>query len=489
MLSYLAARDQDLTWFLDAVVLLADYYTELKERGFLNKAVYVAISTDSRLIRNEEIVRQFECLTVEHFRLAFTICQHLYVRATDPYAVRHRGGAKSLIRRGLCVLYHYLYYHVAGGSEKAVIKQIEHLKDVRVKPVDADNPNHVWCLENFRQEHGEEAPLPTFIIYVPWRQYLSAVKRKRSACPLEQGYACVVYTQVGHWVAERWKCIVEEWRRHDHVLIDPWYVHHYKIHRPTITERGSELGWYSGAFVIWKNRFYKDHFYNPARSKLLRGQFYNHDSLARPGFDPTAVLYPLYAKMFAVGRRLEDRAAQEQQQRNAARGELDFHNEAETGDFYVDYGSIMPPCIEFMYSKTVGSNSHFKYEDRMTFFSWTFKAGIPLSSVEAMWTTMCSNDPRVTARATPALLAIPASLYRKFIGDREREERYNFKGCAKMGGACLFVDIENLTERKQQCIETVCAQRNGRRLPAAEKWSPMLATIILHKQRSEVDGV
>lgn len=489
MLAFLSSRDQDLTWFLETLVVLADYYPQMKESGFLNESIYSAIAADTRLTRNPDIVRQFECLTVEYFRLVFALCQHLYVRATNPYVIRHRGGAKSLIRRGLCVLYHYLYFYIAGGGEQAVIKQIDHLKDIRVRPVDAENVNHAWCLENFRREHGEWMPLPTYIIHVPWRQYLSAVKRKRTNVPLENGYACVVYTQVGHWIAERWKCVVEEWRRHDHALMDAWYVHQYAIHRSTISERGNELGWYSGAFSIWKNKFYNDNFYNPARIKLLNGNFYAVAQFARPGFDPATVLFPLYAKLFAMGRRLEDRAVREQQQRNAARGDLDFRCETETGDFMLDYGPIMPPCIEFMYTNATATRGHFKYDDRITFFSWCFKAGIPLSSVEEMWTTMCGNDPKVSARDTPALLAIPASLYRKFTNSRESGENYNFRGCAKMGANCAFVDIENLLERKQHCIDGVCARREGRRLPAPEKWSPMLATIIKHSQRSHVDLV
>lgn len=487
MLAYLAPRDQDLTWFLQAIVVLADYYPLLKERGFLNEDIYATISTDARLTRNEEIARQFECLTVEHFRLAFVLCQHLYVRATDVYAEKHRGGAKSLIRRGICVFYHYLYYYVAGGGETAIIKQIDYLKDVRVVRLDAEKANHAWCLQRFKEEHGEWAAAPNYIIMVPWRQFLTAVSRKRHFCPLENGYACVIYTQVGHWVAERWKCVVSAWRDHDHSIIDPWYTHQYAIHKPTIDKNGNEMGWRSGAFAIWRNKYYKDQFYSPARNKMLNGYFYEYSEIVRAGFNPDTALYPLYVKLFAVGRAIEDRTASERRQQSAARGDLDFRNEAETGDFYTDYGPIMPPCIEVMYTTAIETRSHFKYDDRMTFFSWTFKAGIPLTSVETMWTTMCANDPKVNARATPALLAVPSGLYRKYTLDKERGERYNFKGCAKMAQHCVFGDIENVLERAQQCIECVCADRGGRRLPAPEKWSPMLATIIKHRQRSNGD--
>ncbi len=486
MLSYLTPRDQDFTWFLQAVVVLSDYYPALKERGFLNEDIYATIAADARLVRNEEIMRQFECLTVEHFRLAFALCQHLYVRATDPYAEKHRGGAKSLVRRGICVLYHYLYYHVAGGGEMGIIKQIDHLRDVRVVPLNPENANHAWCLEYFRQEHGEWAQAPKYIIMVPWRQFLSGVARKRQACPLESGFACVVYTQVGHWVAERWKCTVRAWRDHDHPIIDPWYAHQYAIHKPTIDAARNEMGRHSGAFSIWKTNFHKEHFYNPARVKMLNGHFYDHAATSRPGFDPDAVLYPLYTRLFAMGRTIESRAAHDRQQQSTARGELDFHNEAETGDFLVDYGPIMPPCIEVMFSTATSTHTHFKYEDRMIFFSWTFKVGIPLASVEAMWTNMCKNDKKVDARAAAALLAVPGGLYRKYTLDKERGENYNFRGCAKMSAHCVFADIESVVERAQQCIECVCTD-HSRRLPAPEKWSPMLATIIKHRQLSNAD--
>lgn len=464
---HLTSRDRDFTWFLRALVVLADYYPVMKESGFLNKSVYSTIARDPRLVRDAEIMRQFDCLTPVHFRVAFAICQHLYARTCDV-----RGGAKTAIRRGIFVLYHYVYRH---ATEAIIVKQIEHLRNVSIVPIDKHSDNHVWTVANFLARYGSEEAPPRFIIRVPWTQVLTVVGRKYGACALEDGYALLVYAQTARWLSERWKCVVKAWKAHDSALIEPWLAQQQNIHQSIIDKTGAEMGRKSGPFAIWKTRYISEHFERPVRIKLLNSTFYDTKALSRPDFDPSVALLPLYTNVFALGRELEARAVQVRQ----SHGAIDLRNEAETGDFVADYGPIMPPCIKYMYDRAIELKTHYKDTERPIFFAWTFKAGIPLSSVENMWTAMCGRDANVAPRDVPALMAYPRNFYRKFELDRERGAEYNFRGCAKMSAQCIFNDIEDITERKSMCIGSTCT---GRIRPAAVKWSPMLATIILHKQ-------
>jgi hypothetical protein len=478
----MSVRDQDFTWFLTALSALSDYYAKLKASAFLNESIYVSIAEDPRLTKNANIVREFECMTVEHFRLAFMLCQHLYSR-TKREDRSNRGGAKSIVKRGLCVLYHYVYCFIGRNSERTILNQIRQLRDIKIVPIDERNPNHVWCLENFRREGHVFAAQPTCIIYVPWIQFLSSVGRKRGGCPLENGYACIVYTQATCWISERWKCIVKAWKEHDYAILEPWFAHQYKIHEQTIEKKATELGRRSGQFVVWKKAFYNEQFYNRAYTLLMSGMFYDRRHFIGSGVDPVTTLQPLYSKVFAAGRQLETKGEDERRTR-CDRMALALHNENETGDFATDYGPIMPPCIRYLYEKTISSRSHFKYDDRQTFFSWAFTAGISLSTINTMWVKMCGDDANVSPRDVAALLKTPEQLYHLYTSNREAGKNYNFKGCAKMVQHCIFSDIEDITERKSMCVQQSCVQTAGRRLPSPEKWSPMLATIIQHEQRA-----
>ena len=479
MLEYLAPRDQNLSWFFSAIITMADYYPALKASNFLNELIYVKIAEDSRLIDDSEIIRQFECLTPEHFRIAFFICQHLYVRIQS----REKAGeaVRTHIRRGMCVLYHYVYCYIGRNSEQTILKQIHQLKDIVVTPVDPLDTLHEWCLINFRTEHGIFAPEPKYIINVPWVQCCSIVGRKHGTCPLRNGFALLVYTQATRWISERWKCIVKVLNDHDHALIDPWFIHQYAIHKPIIMKQAEDLRNNESEYAIWKGRYYDQYFYDPARDMLLSGKYYNYDEIARPDFDPAVALDPLYASIFSRGREMDTKLIREERSK-VNRDDLDFHNKNETGDFFVDYESIMPQCIRGMYTKHITQKTHFRYDDRLTFFAWTFKMGIPLSSVNKMWSAMCAADARISKRDVPSLLAVPGELYRKYTLNKERGQNYNFKGCAKMAQHCIFAANPDITERKIMCSQLVCGNNEGRALPAPKFWNPTLATIILHKR-------
>lgn len=458
---------------------MADYYSELKASNFLNELIYAKIAEDARLIDNSEIIRQFECLTPEHFRLAFFICQHLYVRLNREG--RERGDVRSLIRRGMCVLYHYVYCYIGRNSEQTIIKQIQHLKDIVITPVNLTDDLHEWCLTNFRTVHGIFAPEPKFIISVPWTQCLSIVGRKIGACPLRNGSALLVYTQAVRWISERWKCIVKIIEDHDHAILDPWFIHQYAIHKPTIDKQKAETDRASGSFSIWRQNYYDKFFYDPAHDMLLNGEYYKYDEIARHDFEPTIVLDPLYASVFSLARELDTKLTHERRSKRK-KDDLDFYNENETGDFFIDYGAIMPPCIRYMYKKHIEQKSHFKYDDRFTFFAWTFMIGIPLSSVNKMWSTMCAADTHI-AKRDPNLLSIPNDLYRKYTLNKERGQSYSLKGCAKMAQYCIFSGNQDMDERKTMCSQFVCGSNDGRALPSPKKWSPMLATIISQRRR------
>lgn len=438
------------------------------------------IAEDPRLTKNAEINRQFECMTAAHFRLAFMLCQHLYVRAKRDDR-NSRGGAKSTVKRGLCVLYHYVYCFIGRNSERMIINQIKQLSDVEVKSVDMNDENHRWCIESFRREGRSFMSEPTVIIYIPWVQCLSAVGRKHGSCPLSNGRACLVYTQAALWLSERWKCTVKAWKDHDYSILEPWFDHQYRIHEHTIEKKALELGRRSGPFTVWKKAFYAEQFYNRAHTLLMGGLFFDRRHFDGCGIDPVSSLHPLYTKVFALGRELETRGEEERRSRGDKMA-LELRNDAETGDFIVDYGPIMPPCIRHLYDKTVLRRSHFKYDDRQTFFSWAFTAGIPLSSINTMWVKMCGDDASVSPRDVSALLATPGQLYQLYTTNRETGKVYNFKGCAKMTQHCIFVDIEDIIQRKGMCVQATCMPVDGKRPPAPEKWSPMLATIIQHRQ-------
>lgn len=110
-----------------------------------------------------------------------------------------------------------------------------------------------------------------------------------------------------------------------------------------------------------------------------------------------------------------------------------------TGDFYKDYGLIMPPCIRSMYDTHVQNGTHFNNEERLKFFWWAFKASVPLDTVMDMWNTMVDNDSQLPAREKKSVKREGEGLYLKQQRSREAGNERHYFGCAKMKSHCPFV--------------------------------------------------
>jgi hypothetical protein len=183
-----------------------------------------------------------------------------------------------------------------------------------------------------------------------------------------------------------------------------------------------------------------------------------------------------------------------------------------TGDLFKDYGKIMPPCIHAMYEAHIKNRTHFKNDERLKFFWWSFKASIPLDIVMDMWHAMVDNDATVNPREKETIKREGKLIYQKHQRSRETGTEFSYFGCVKMAQYCPFSsqntptastssssssshdigDIEDMgvVPRKIKCGNTlwdnklfVPTQSLGMetRWPGRylRKWSPMTATTLL----------
>jgi nucleotidyltransferase/DNA polymerase involved in DNA repair len=164
----------------------------------------------------------------------------------------------------------------------------------------------------------------------------------------------------------------------------------------------------------------------------------------------------------------------------------------------------MPPCIKNMYESHMNNHTHFKNDERLKFFWWSFKASIPLEIVMDMWTVMLDNDTAIPQREREAVKREGKNLYLKHQRSRESGNEYNYFGCVKMASYCPFVntqpsasqsigDIEDLgkeiRDRKIHCGNNLWEKKTPVHSTglAVKKWpdrhlriwSPMTATAVL----------
>jgi hypothetical protein len=374
----------------------------------------------------------------------------------------------------------------------------------------------------FIAKHGAEAILPQFIIKVPFTQALK-IHGKKQSYYMEDGMTFLDYTHMADWMRDKWHASVSNTRRWDLENIAwPWLDTEQKRFADVIPINTYET---IPEFIEFMRGFEERQFNGPLRQKMRSEMFTSlipRDSLESYG-DPHAIVPFIYTPVFEHGRILEQRLkvrnSLNRQQTPGTRGPGDLPSENEifyqpiaeniTGDFYKDYGKIMPPCIRAMYETHVRNRTHLKNDERLKFFWWTFKASVPLDLVLSMWEEMIDNDASVPSREKKSLRKEAVIIYQKQQRNREAQNEFKYFGCAKMSTHCPFTkrsstpscssssdvgDIEdlgkNIGHRKISCGTALWEQRipvpspniglaarwPGRYL---KDWSPMTATALL----------
>jgi hypothetical protein len=370
----------------------------------------------------------------------------------------------------------------------------------------------------FTMKHGEKAAIPSFVIKVPWLQALGIMGRHENYYT-EDGFVFLDYTQIAVWMRDTWHSAVIHTRRWDEEkVIWPWLDYEYAKYQDVIP---MNIDMMYTEFLDFLKGFNERTFFGPLKQSLRNGLFSSIEedpNEPTPYADYRLVVPYLYAPVFEHGRRLESQLrarllmARQNAAQSGASNDIPSENEIfyqpleanVTGNFFEDYGRIMPPCIKNMYESHMNNHTHFKNDERLKFFWWSFKASIPLEIVMDMWTVMLDNDTAIPQREREAVKREGKNLYLKHQRSRESGNEYNYFGCVKMASYCPFVntqpsasqsigDIEDLgkeiRDRKIHCGNNLWEKKTPVHSTglAVKKWpdrhlriwSPMTATAVL----------
>jgi len=468
-LCFMSPPDRDFTWLVDTLVALEGS----SDNGIALKGVTALKGGDN------DLVVQFSSLSPEVFTVGMYALQHACVRYPQ---------MSYIIERGVELLYTHYFYSALKMEEERVIDALKMHglpPDVVIEPFEEAMPDpavRVAYMKIFiarQTQRGSGALTPEHIIKVPWTQALSLVG-SREAIYLQDGLVYLDYTMVSAWMRGRWKKGVSEWKEWDAVnVVMP------------ISERARERLDADIPRRSWANndeaRYYKlaaqtenEKIYKPLLERMKRDFFvpFDQDEVG-PSDASLHVLVGIYRNII---ERLEEIDKKRSHARRARRAEDEAPSTfvptvVDDGRLQIEgYARIMPPCIKRIYDTSVASRAHFKYEERLKFFQWAYKAGLPLEVTLEAWASMLDNDLSVSGQFRASLINIPGEIYAKELKNELEDRAFNFYGCAKMSEFCPFVDIEDLGDRMLGCVNSCTSVPTSSAMIMAKRWSPMAAT-------------
>lgn len=389
------------------------------------------------------------------------------------------------------------------------------------KWIPATNPMNAYKYL-FTRKYGDTQPIPEFIIKVPWSQATGILSRQENFF-MEDGFVFLDYMQISAWMKDVWHSAVNNARSWDNKnIIWPWLDREGEAYKDVIP---INVDMSHTEFVEYFKGFNERTFYVPLSQHLTNGLFFveddDNEGVEKPDaseVDHNKALCFLYRSVFDHGRKLEAmlrtrvlmlrRSAAESKSSSEIPSENEiFYQPLEsnaTGDFFKDYGRIMPPCIKSMYETFVNSRTHFRNEERLRFFQWAFKASVPLPTLLEMWSAMLDNDASIPQRERTALYRECSNIYNRNQRNRDAGNEFNYFGCAKMAVYCPFASQKPSSSSSIPDIEDLSKEIVGRKIscgnllydtktPVPDKgvieprwpsrhlsrWSPMTATAVL----------
>lgn len=389
------------------------------------------------------------------------------------------------------------------------------------KWIPATNPMNAYKYL-FARKYGEDQPVPAFIIKVPWSQATGILSRQENFY-MEDGFVFLDYMKISSWMRDVWHSAVNNAHSWDNKnIIWPWLDREGEAYKDVIP---INVDMSHTEFIEYFKGFNERTFHVPLSQQLENGLFFvesdddeGSDKSDASEVDHNKALSFLYRSVFDHGRKLEAmlRTRVLMMRRSIAEStsssEIPADNEIfyqplesnVTGNFFNDYGRIMPPCIRIMYEKHIEERTHLRNDERLKFFQWAFKASVPLAILLEMWSMMIDNDSSVSQRERKTLYQECSNIYNKNQRNRDSNTELHYFGCAKMQIYCPFVSQKPTSSSSLEDIEDLGKELSTRKIrcgnalydaktPVPNKgmveprwphrylsrWSPMTATSVL----------
>ena len=337
---------------------------------------------------------------------------------------------------------------------------------------------------DFRQRHGWDATLPSFFVEMPWR-YATTTMNTRSIFLFFDGHLYLDYTHMAEWMVDQWCRAVDEWRDWDRVnIVDPYMTEFRRYYQGKLLTPGV----YQSHVV---KAFEEEHLLMPLRRMMEMDLFLSYANTQRAASTSVTLadqaICRAYTIIFNRGHLMTPpRSSNNNTYSSSLTAATAVTADELTGNLFIDYNNIMPPCILKMHATHINEKTHFKFQERLRWFSWCYKAKIPYEAVAKEWERMIIEDKTKPSAQTLATLRNDfQSLWRQA---QENEDSGQFRGyfaCTKMTEQCPFVEIEDLADRKMSCCQSLCVDKPPALASYWEsnfdsmRWSPLSATFKL----------
>jgi hypothetical protein len=508
----LTTKSLDSGWLIDVLVELSAYKVAFDKLDANDidgyQAVYKTIHANARLKRMVTYIH-FLAMEGDLFSIFTSILQHMCARIRRHQLIR-------MLQDGIYVLYrYYFYYYASSGNEEVILDLVNEFKPHRTRIMLCTKVFENYCQTTnyhkdfklfFRKKHGEHFQLPEFFIVVPWQQAISLVAN-RQVFLLHAGYLYMDYTHVAEWMANLWCSHVEYWRKWDRDEIvfparEP-FLEQLKAQVPQTQAMKPHV------YEKMLGAMMEERFFRPFVEIMKLDMFVSFKDQQKAAASQSSVklteeqekkqkkveevrntINYAYGVAFKHGNAVAENNAPDTSRPSGSMATLDTKDLV--GKFAEDYIKIMPPCVASLYKNHVSRRTHFKYSERLWFFSWCHKMGIPLSVLETEWRKMIENDSSVPIKQHQSMVADLKSQYQKYESQRQDGKEYNFSGCEKSKDYCPFRDIEDLGNRQNHCCEIVSTNKPialtvfWDRQVFEKRWSPMRCSrnlIFFEKKR------
>lgn len=450
-LCHMSVFDQDFTWMVDMFYKLGTQHSEV-------------------VMFDEDTEAMLSCLSPEVFTVGMFAIQHVCARleSTNAFLI-------NTITNGVYKLYEHYLKNVKQGETMAIgaLQEFGEISSVEVCSFDeAFTGLERGVRESCRNYYLKKGtPVPALIVKVPWQQALSLVGSRKPVY-IDNGMAFLDHGMLGEWMRERWKSGMREWKEWDAVnIIMP-------INNRAMPALISNLpvSSDSSSYNRLLGEAERKSIQVPLLERLNTDLFVPFDMFqSMDPQDPSLqALIMIYKIIFKALRCFSSTSS-------SSAPEVTPIEEGVTCE------EIMPPCVAKIYNDAFDARTHLVYRQRLKFFTWGHKAGVPLDMISAMWSRMLDNETSpISSGERASLMSIPKQIYYSEDAKAANGTLFNYNSCKTMVEYCPVGDIEDLALRKRSCIKTCTGKEDTIEVvDLTRKWSPLFATSQLKLRANE----
>jgi hypothetical protein len=355
-----------------------------------------------------------------------------------------------VVKRGIASFYKYIVCNILENKETFIVDYLlKHNCLVKKHDIDSvfSDPLDKQCFLILFSKHHPHLERPKIILSLPWINALSLVSSRRAF--LYGGIAYFSYADAPEIAFDAWSLCVQEWKKWDldNIFVPSAISRERQIITSTTTEREANKIRSEIALDVMKT--------------MTRSNYTSDENQIVEQMCSTVALTYVKAPVAKTNITIAHQ---------------------NTGDFFIDFGNCMPPCIAGIITGHFAKSTHMVYSERYIVFSWAYRANVPLSTLETFWSEMLTKDKSVDTAKRASLMKDLSNIYSSLEKKLESGMQLALKSCANMQQYCPYssndlTDIEDMVSNSILKCKSACGGTQFKH------WSLMAATIARSNKR------